>query len=109
MTKKKRPPRARTLMRVDARKRESLVSDREALRRLEPGGSREHPLDVSSASVVETRAASERCFRCDAPLRVEEHASERSASGLLRVVKLRCPQCGATRALYVRIVERLLN
>lgn len=107
--KKKRAPRARTVQREDARKRESLIADRESLRRLEPGGSAENPLEVSSASVVESRAESERCFRCDAALRIDEHVSERTASGLVRVVKLRCAQCGARRTLFVRIVERLLN
>lgn len=107
--KKKRAPRARTVDRDAARKRESLLADREALRRLEPGGSVERPLEVSSASVVEARAEDERCFRCDTPMRLEEHLSQRTTSGLVRVAKLRCPRCSTPRTLFMRIVERLLN
>jgi hypothetical protein len=109
VAKKKRTMRPRSTLRADARKHESLIADREKLRLLEPGGSSARPLEVSSASVVETRAEAERCFRCDLPLRCDEHVTEASAHGLLRVAKLRCTRCGTPRTLYMRIVDNHLN
>lgn len=107
--KKKRGARPRTAARAVARKHERLVSDREKLALLEPGGSAERPIEVRSASVVEARAEAEACLRCDVPMRCEEHGTLETRTGLLRVAKLRCPQCGARRNLYLRIVESYLN
>ena len=109
VTKKKRTPRIRTLLREGARKQERLYEDREKLRHLEPGGTPERPLEVSSASVVEARAETERCFRCDLPMRTEEHATRETATGLLRAVRLRCLRCGAPREVFLRIAVPSLN
>ena len=109
VTKKRRIPRARTVLREDARRQQRLREDQEKLRLLEPGGSPERPLEVSSASVVEARAETERCFRCGLPMRAEEHTTHAAASGLLRVVRLRCTRCGAPREIFLRISAPSLN
>ena len=109
VTKRKRIPRARTLVRADARRQQRLHEDREKLRLLEPGGSPERPLEVSSVSVVEARAEAERCFQCDLPMRVEEHATRESGRGLVRAVRLCCPRCAAPREIFLRIAGPSLN
>lgn len=68
---------------------------------LEAGGSADRPIEVTSASVIEPHAASIPCAACGAGVRVEEHRAEAS----LRVVAVRCPQCGVTRELYFRIAQ----
>ena len=96
-------------MREDARRQHRLHEDREKLRLLEPGGSPERPLEVSSASVVEARAEAERCFRCEVAMRAEEHTARETRSGLVRAVRLRCPRCGAPREIFLRITTPSLN
>ena len=107
--KPKRPPRARTASREQARRHDKLVEARLKLAALEPGGAEAHPVEVASASVVEARGEAERCPRCDEPLRTEEHAVVETARGLVRKLTLRCRSCGLERAFYVRVAEKLLN
>ncbi|HEX5661093.1 MAG TPA: hypothetical protein VFX59_28070 [Polyangiales bacterium] len=106
---KKKTGRPRTEERESARQRQKLYEARAKLALLEPGGSAERPLDVSSASVVESRAEAEPCLRCNQPMRAADHTTAESANGLLRRVKLQCRDCGATRELYLRIVGSYLN
>ena len=70
---------------------------------LEPGGSPEHPLDVATAAVIEPKAKSTRCPRCDEPLEVEAHEAHTGERGRLREVALACRFCGERRALWFRI------
>ncbi|MBX3230802.1 MAG: hypothetical protein KIT84_01185 [Labilithrix sp.] len=101
MAKKK--PRARTERRTAAR---SAVKDAHAALRLAalaPGGSADHPLVVTSASVIEPQAASAPCAVCGASTRVEEHRADPALG--LRVVHVRCPTCGVARDLYFRIAQ----
>lgn len=107
--KKKRAARPRGVLRELERKRERLYADRAQLAALEPGGSPERPLEVRSASVIEARAEAERCLRCEHALRLHEHTTLSTRTGLVRVAKLRCPQCDTERTLYMRIVENYLN
>ena len=107
--KKKRAARPRTAERERERRQEKLFLAREKLASLEPGGSAERPLEVSSASVIELRAEADPCLRCGLPMRTEEHATAQAPSGLLRVVKVRCRACGTTRDFFLRILESLLN
>jgi hypothetical protein len=107
--KKKRAARPRSTVRELERKRQRLLAEREKLARLELGGTPERPIEVRSASVVEARAESERCLRCEHAMRCVEHAALSTRNGIVRAAKLRCPQCDGERTLYLRIVESYLN
>lgn len=93
--------------RRDRRERErqlqKAVREREKLARALPGGTPERPIDVPSASVVEVQAKSQKCPLCGGELRVEEHAAKPIAGELLRVVRVRCFQCGVPRELFFRL------
>jgi hypothetical protein len=110
---KKKAPRPRTLARQhDAeleRTRKKLYEGRLKLAALDQGGSPERPLDVSSASVVESRAEAEPCLRCGLPMKTAEHTTASGPNGLLRLVRLSCRSCGADRTMYLRIVSSYLN
>jgi predicted RNA-binding Zn-ribbon protein involved in translation (DUF1610 family) len=104
----KRPPKRseRTLRREQERTVTRLRDDRERLFRLEPGGNPDHPLDASSAAVIEAHAMGVPCPQCGASQEVTEHVAlvhgpERVR---LRETKLRCRQCGSTRSLWFKIV-----
>lgn len=107
--KKKKQARARTARRDAERDRAKLAHARRRLLLLEPGGSPERPLEVTSASVIETRATSTRCPDCEGSLRVDEHLARAQAGALLRQVRLRCRDCGGAVQLFFRITEALPN
>jgi hypothetical protein len=109
VAKKKQPRRARTELRELSRQRERLFEARMKLALLEPGGSPERPLEVSSASIVESRAQAEPCLRCGAAPRCEEHTTLSTANGLLRVAHVRCPSCSAKRLFYMRIAAPVVH
>lgn len=94
----KRPRTERRIAERDARK---LVRDREKLATLSTGGARAHPIEVTSASVVEVRVRNLACPQCNGEYRVLEH--EAPAAGLREVV-VRCQLCGTKRTLWFRIV-----
>ena len=75
MKKKPRNLRARTAARVVQRSEQKVQGLRHKLAELEPGGSREHPIEVASASVIEPRAESFPCLRCNAHTRAATHES----------------------------------
>jgi hypothetical protein len=91
--------RPRTARREQERALEKLAEARVKLARLEAGGDPARPLEVESASVIELRAESQRCLRCDGELRVHEHR----AGHAVREVELRCKRCGAPRLLWFRV------
>jgi hypothetical protein len=103
---KKRP---RTERREAQRAAVKLARVRLALAALEPGGSPDRPIEVESASTIETRAASLPCPACEASsTRVEEHEAitvraDSERPSYLRVVHLLCPRCGVRREIYFRI------
>jgi hypothetical protein len=94
--------RTRTQRRIDERAARELVRDRERLASLAAGGSREHPLEVGSASVVEVRVGALACPQCEGEYRVREHASVESG---IRRVDVTCRQCATPRSLWFRLVS----
>ncbi len=99
MTKK----RARTVRREAERERGKLADARERLSRLETGGAPERPIAVESASVIELRAESMRCARCDGELKVREHTAHVIGGLGLRKIDLDCKHCGHTRTIWFAI------
>lgn len=101
---KKRP---RTERREAERSASKLADARERLAKLEPGGTIELPITVPTASVIETRAVSLRCLRCEGELKVDEHVVVRGSG--VRDVRLACRACGTRRSVYFKIVEPVLH
>lgn len=94
--------RSRTARRELERELKKRVRDKERLFLLEPGGSQERPLEVTSTAVIEVRVEAMPCVQCDAPqYRIREHVSV--AAGLRRLDVI-CRNCGAPRSLWFRIV-----
>jgi hypothetical protein len=83
-----------------------MFTDRELLAALSPGGSRERPIRVASASVVEVRTSALGCPLCGGEYRLDEHV--RPEPGLRRV-DVHCRHCSTPRSLWFRIVETELN
>jgi hypothetical protein len=113
---KKRPAakRARSVRRETERAGVKLAEARLELAALEPGGSADRPIEVSSASIVEPHAAGLSCAACGGSTRVGEHSAKNipDASGAprsLRVVHVRCTRCGVARDIYFRIAAPLAN
>jgi hypothetical protein len=72
-----------------------------------PGGSRNRPIKVTSASVVEVRAQALTCPHCAlGTYRIEEHVAP--AAGVRRV-DVTCRQCSTPRSLWFRLVLDELN
>lgn len=101
---KKRPERTERRERERAARR--LVQDREKLAALSPGGSRERPIAVGSAAVVEIRVGSLTCPQCEGTYRLVEHRAP--ASGL-REVDVACRTCGTKRTLWFSLVSNEPN
>jgi hypothetical protein len=101
VAKKKVSPRSarRALERSSAK----LVRDIERLYTLQRGGSPERPIDLDSASQVETEAQSMPCPLCERALRVEEHAAVTIGAARLRVARVICTGCGVRREIYFRL------
>jgi hypothetical protein len=104
MARPKRPPRQRTVVRRAKLLDEKLVRARNRLLDLEPGGSETRPIDVSTPAVIEPRARSLHCPRCDEPFDVESHEARTIGHERLREAVLRCRVCGAGRSLWFRVV-----
>ncbi len=110
----KKPSRPRTERRAAERAGVKLADARMKLALLEPGGSPERPIEVTSASVVEPHAASLPCAACGERTRVDEHVAltvgdDRGTPRSLRVAKVRCTRCGTRRAIYFRLGTTLAN
>jgi predicted Zn finger-like uncharacterized protein len=97
---KKRPE--RTARRVKERQARELVRDLEKLAVMSPGGSRERPMEVDSAAVVEPRVASLACPLCNGAYRLLDH---RSVASGVREVDVRCTTCSTPRTLWFRLVS----
>jgi hypothetical protein len=91
--------RRRTERRALERDVKKQIERRDKLAALSPGGAPERPITVVTAAVIEPTARASRCARCDGGVRVEEH----TVRGDLRVVAVRCVECGSARELYFRI------
>jgi hypothetical protein len=101
VARKKLSPRAER--RERARSADRLGRARERLARLEPGGAADRPIEVESASQVEPHALAMVCLRCDGPNRLRDHAAETFQGERLRVARMACPRCGASREVWFRI------
>jgi hypothetical protein len=106
-SRKKLSPNAQR--RASARRLDKLAKDRARLAALEPGGAPDRPIEVPSASLVEPKARSLRCVRCEEPYQVAHHAAATVAHRRLRVVTVTCARCGSGRAVYFQIAPPLLN
>jgi hypothetical protein len=105
--KKKQSPRAaRREAERDAMK---LARDRERLAALEPGGSPERPIEITSASEVEVTARGMVCPRCSGEVRIEEHLAETVGGSRLRIARVVCSFCRAQRSIYFRLGATLPN
>jgi hypothetical protein len=109
VTKRKRPPRPRSLRRALERDQDKLAAARRRLIALEAGGTPGRPIEVASAAVIEARAASVPCPDCAGELRAEGHDAFEHEDALLREVRLICRRCGGTLAQYFRIVPSRPN
>jgi predicted Zn finger-like uncharacterized protein len=96
---RKRPE--RTERRARERDARQLVRDREKLAALVAGGAADHPIEVTSAAVIEVRVGALPCPQCGGQYRVNDH---RSAGPGLRAVEVACRLCGVGRTLWFRIV-----
>jgi hypothetical protein len=99
-------PRARTERRERERAARQLVRDRQRLAALEPGGSRERPIEVVSSSVIGVRARAHPCPLCGGSLRLDE---ESAPSAKLRAAHMTCVRCGVKRQLWFVISSPLAN
>ena len=106
---RKPPPRARTERRAAERETAAATRTRERIARLEPGGSRDWPLVVASASVIEARAAATPCAHCAGPIKVLEHDARAIDDARRREVRARCQRCSRDRTLWFEIVEPSAN
>lgn len=105
----KRKARPRTIARNLEREQRKLLQDKLALAALTDGGSPRRPIDVESASVIETRAANFPCVACDNSCHVLEHKALVDQGERLRKVAVGCTRCGTRRHLYFRVVGSMLN
>jgi hypothetical protein len=99
-----RPPRPRRQQREQQRALRKTVHQLERLAAEMPGGSPERPIDVGSASIVETKARSIACVQCEA-LALELGADRATSTprGVLRELAMICRQCHAPRAVWFRV------
>ena len=104
-----RKPSGRWLRRTRARAHEKLVRDLDELARLEPGGSPERPIEITSPAQVEVMALARPCPLCKGSLRLEEHAAAVLEGVSLRIARMTCTSCGTRRALHFRLAERPLH
>ena len=105
----KKPKRDRTVRREAARATENSRTERLALARLEPGGSPERPLVVSTAALVEPTARGLPCPACGASVRVVGHTAEERAGRRLHVGRVECSGCSARLERFFEVAPPLLN
>lgn len=104
MARAKRTPRIRTLERRSRLIDDKLARNKAKLLDLMPGGTAELPLDVPSAALVEPKARSVQCPRCDEPFTLEAHEAHSGEAGRLREARLHCRLCGSRRSMWFRVV-----
>jgi hypothetical protein len=111
---KKRPPAKhqgpRAVRRAADRDAVKLARDVQRLEELAPGGAPARPIQLVSASEVETTALGRPCPICGGGLRLEAHdAVEDPAAGRLRVARLACTGCRAKWSRWFRLGPPLVN
>lgn len=102
-------PRARTERRAADRATAAATRTRARIAQLEPGGSRDWPLVVPSAAVIEARAAATPCAHCAGPIKVIDHDARVMDDARRREVRARCQRCGRDRTLWFEIVAPAEN
>ena len=103
---KKRP---RSERRASERRQEKLVKDKLKLIALEPGAAAENPIQVGSASVIDTIARSLECARCGPELAIVDQTARVVLARVRRIVELRCKRCGAARTAHFVVAPPLLQ
>ena len=99
-----RPPRPRRQQREQQRALRKTVRQLERLAAELPGGAPERPIEVASASVVETRARAIPCVQCDAiEMELRGDRATSTTRGILRELEMVCRQCHAGRAVWFRV------
>jgi hypothetical protein len=98
-----RPKRSRTERREAERVLRKEVVVREKLAATAPGGARDRPLVVVSASVIESMARSTPCVQCGGELSLQDHAAPADGQGRLRVCRMICRLCHAPRELWFTV------
>lgn len=101
--------RKRTERRAAERAAAKLAEQREKLFFASDGGSIDHPLVVESASLVEPRALSQQCPRCEGALRLISHDAVTHKGASLRAARVRCSQCASPWTMWFRIERALPN
>ena len=99
-----RPPRPRRQQREQQRALRKTVRQLERLAAELPGGSPEQPIDVASASVIETKARAIACIQCEATeMELRGDHAMSTARGVVREVTMVCRQCHAPRVVWFRV------
>ena len=99
-----RPPRPRRQQREPQRAFRKTVRQLERLAAELPGGSPGRPIDVASASVVETKARAIPCVQCEAiEMELRGDRATSTARGVLRELAMVCRQCHAPRGVWFRV------
>jgi hypothetical protein len=101
--------RARTLRRETARRSEKLTRDVDRLAKLERGGAADRPLMITSPSEVEVYASDTRCPLCQGAYDYLDHTAETIEGARLRVLRVKCRQCGTPRSYYFQLSSTTLN
>jgi hypothetical protein len=104
-----RPPRPRRQQRERDRALRKEVRRTEQLAAELPGGSPDLPIEVASASVVETMARATPCVQCGGELDLGGDRATSTARGVVRAIALTCRRCHAPRTLWFRIASRAPN
>ena len=96
--------RALRLNRDATKSRQKIVSRmREA--ELGPGGGPDHPIEISTPSLVESKASGFHCPYCQFEMRVDAHLATDHKGDRLRVAELQCTRCEYRRNMYFQIVK----
>lgn len=103
------PRKPRAQRRAEGRRDAKAVKDRERLAPLEPGGTPERPIEVTTAALVEPKARSLPCPVCHESVRVADHTAETIAGDPLRLAHVACPMCGHARIVYFVVRPPLPN
>ena len=82
----------------DAKRRLSIAA-------CERGGSPDLPQVVESASVIEPISRSTPCVVCGAEVAIDEHEAKTLLGTAVRVVTVKCRQCGVARKTYFQIAS----
>jgi hypothetical protein len=104
-----RPARPRKQRREEERTLRKQVERAERMADELSGGAPERPIDVTSASVIETKARAVPCVRCGGTLEPRADRASSTPRGVLREVELACRLCHGRRTLWFRIAPAAAN